>query len=62
MTERSEQREPGYREAALDPLDVLICNRCGCLVKQDETDRHDRWHVDVEHPATMPATMTRGPG
>jgi hypothetical protein len=29
------------------------------LVSDTETDLHDRFHVSVEHPATMPSTMTR---
>ena len=56
----SQQPQPGYRDAVLDPVEVLICQRCGALVKGDDTDLHDRFHVSVEHPATMPSTSTRG--
>jgi hypothetical protein len=38
---------------------VLVCQRCGALVSDTETDLHDRFHVSVERPATMPSTMTR---
>ena len=53
------QPKPGYREAAADPASVLVCQRCGALVSDTETDLHDRFHVSVERPATMPSTMTR---
>jgi hypothetical protein len=54
------QRQPGYRAKAMDPFDVVVCQRCGALVAEEDTDLHDRFHVSVEHPATMPSTMTRG--
>jgi hypothetical protein len=38
---------------------VLVCQRCGALVSDTATDLHDRFHVSVERPATMPSTMTR---
>jgi hypothetical protein len=62
MTQPSEasQPKPGYREARSDPTDLLVCQRCGALVSDTETDLHDRFHVSVERPATMPSTMTRG--
>ena len=50
---------PGYREAVLDPMDMLVCARCGALVAQTDTDLHDRFHVSVEHPATRHASSTR---
>jgi hypothetical protein len=53
------QPKPGYREATADPTSVLVCQRCGALVSDTATDLHDRFHVSVEHPATMPSTMTR---
>jgi hypothetical protein len=53
------QPKPGYREARADPADQLVCQRCGALVADTETDLHDRFHVSVERPATMPSTMTR---
>jgi hypothetical protein len=53
------QPKPGYQEATADPASVLVCQRCGALVSDTETDLHDRFHVSVEHPATMPSTMTR---
>jgi hypothetical protein len=51
---------PGYRELTVDPTDVLVCGRCGALVGETETDLHDRFHVSVEPPATLPSTSTRG--
>lgn len=60
MTEADRsQPEPGYRPGELDPTGVLVCGRCGALVSEGDTDLHDRFHVSVEHPATMPSTMTR---
>ncbi len=53
------QPKPGYREVTADIASVLACQRCGALVSETETDLHDRFHVSVEHPATMPSTMTR---
>jgi hypothetical protein len=53
------QPKAGYREATADPASLLVCQRCGALVSDTETDLHDRFHVSVEHPATMPSTMTR---
>ena len=53
------QPKPGYREATADPASALVCQRCGALVADTETDLHDRFHVSLEHPATMPSTMTR---
>jgi hypothetical protein len=52
------QPKPGYREATADPASVLVCRRCGALVSDTETDLHDRFHVSVERPATMPSTTT----
>ena len=61
MTETgSQQPAPGYRELAVDPTDLLTCGRCGAIVGETETDLHDRFHVSVETPATMPSTTTRG--
>jgi hypothetical protein len=57
---RQDRPQPGYREATLDPMDAVVCQRCGALVVETDTDLHDRFHVSVEHPATMPATSTRG--
>jgi hypothetical protein len=51
--------KPGYREATADPASVLVCQRCGALVSDTETDLHDRFQVSVERPATMPSTTTR---
>ena len=61
MTQPDPTPQPttGYREATADPASVLVCQRCGGLVSDTETDLHDRFHVSVEHPATMPSTMTR---
>jgi hypothetical protein len=53
------QPKPGYREATEDPAGVVVCQRCGALVADTATDLHDRFHVSVERPATMPSTMTR---
>jgi hypothetical protein len=53
------QPKPGDREATADPPSVLVCRRCGALISDTETDLHDRFHVSVERPATMPSTMTR---
>lgn len=53
------QPQPGYREAALDPTDLLVCQRCGAAVADTATDLHDRFHVSVESPATLPSTTTR---
>jgi hypothetical protein len=55
----SPQPKPGYRETIEDPASVLVCQRCGALVSDTATDLHDRFHVSVGHPATMPSTMTR---
>ena len=55
----SPQPKPGYREATADPASTVVCRRCGALVSDTETDLHDRFHVSVERPATMPSTMTR---
>jgi hypothetical protein len=61
MTQQgSAQPAPGYREAIEDPPDQLVCQRCGAVVSGADTDLHDRFHVSVERPATMPSTMTRG--
>ncbi|HYY78226.1 MAG TPA: hypothetical protein VFD04_03465 [Actinomycetes bacterium] len=54
------QPEPGYREAVLDPVETLVCQRCGALVKQDDTDLHDRFHVSVEQPSSRYTSGTRG--
>ncbi len=60
MTEMSNaQPKPGYRDAVLQPMDTVVCQRCGALVLETDTDLHDRFHVSVERPATMPSTMTR---
>ena len=53
------QPTPGYQEATTDPAAQLICQRCGALVADTATDLHDRFHVSIERPATMPSTMTR---
>ena len=53
------QPKPGYREVTTDVASVLVCRRCGALVSETETDLHDRFHVSVERPATMPSTMTQ---
>jgi len=53
------QPKPGYQEAISDPASLLACQRCGALVSDTATDLHDRFHVSVERPATMPSTMTR---
>jgi hypothetical protein len=53
------QPKPGYREATADPSSVLVCQRCGALVSDAATDLHERFHVSIERPATMPSTMTR---
>jgi hypothetical protein len=61
MTDMSEaQPKPGYREAVMDPMDTVVCRRCGALVVETDTDLHDRFHVSVEQPATLPSTTTRG--
>jgi hypothetical protein len=54
-----QQPQPGYREAVLDPVEVLICGRCGALVKADDTDLHDRFHVSVEQPSSRYSSGTR---
>jgi hypothetical protein len=59
QTDPTSQPKPGYREATADPTSMLICQRCGALVADSETDLHDRFHVSVERPVTMPSTMTR---
>jgi hypothetical protein len=35
------QPKPGYREATADPASLLVCQRCGALVSDTETDLHD---------------------
>jgi len=54
-----QQPQPGYREAVLDPLEVLVCERCGTLVKADDVDLHDRFHVSVEQPSSRWESGTR---
>jgi hypothetical protein len=34
------QPKPGSREATADPASVLVCQRCGALVSDTETDLH----------------------
>ena len=53
------QPKPGYQEVTTDIASVLVCRRCGALISETETDLHDRFHVSIDHPATMPSTMTR---
>jgi hypothetical protein len=57
---RPDGPQPGYHAVTLDPMDTVVCQRCGALVVETDTDLHDRFHVSVEHPATMPSTSTRG--
>ena len=54
------QPQPGYRPATEQPMDLVACGRCGALVAETDTDLHDRFHLSVERPATMPSTSTRG--
>jgi DNA-binding transcriptional MerR regulator len=54
-----DQPKPGYRPVMLDPTDLLKCQRCGALVADGDSDLHDRFHVSIERPATMPTTSTR---
>jgi hypothetical protein len=56
----SRQPQPGYRGEVIGPFEAVICQRRGAPVKTDDTDLHDRFHVSVEHPATMPSTGTGG--
>ena len=53
------QPKPGYREVTADQASVLVCRRCGALTPDTESDLHDRFHLSVERPATMPSMMTR---
>jgi len=55
----SQQPPPGYREAVLDPAETLVCQRCGTLVKADDTDLHDRFHVSMEQPSSRYSSGTR---
>ncbi len=59
QTDPTPQPKPGYREVTTDLASVYVCGRCGALVSDTDTDLHDRFHVSVERPATMPSTMTR---
>jgi hypothetical protein len=49
------QPKPGYREATADPASLLVCQRCGALVADTETDLHDRFWSSSRPPATRSA-------
>ena len=57
----SRQPQPGYRAAVLDPVEVLVCERCGTLVKADDAELHDRFHVSMEQPSSRYTSGTRSP-
>jgi hypothetical protein len=41
-------------------MDPVACGRCGALVAETDTDLHDRFHLSVERPVTMPSASTQG--